>query len=151
MCPWVLLAQECAAQSFEEDFSFMKDAGYSFALHSKLRFRTATFWRDSKFELVSQHDKDRTLVTALKFKETGATVYIVNCHLSAGPFPDKRLRQIHDGIEQVRKEAQKAAAPAGGKGGGKGAAPPPPPTNVVVCGDFNADGYSGECCPSTNW
>lgn len=84
--------------------------------------------------------RPRQLVAALKFKESGATVYVCNCHLSAGPSPDKRLRQLHDSVEQVRKEASKVAG-SGGKGG-KGASSPPLPT-VVVCGDFNSDGYSG--------
>uniref|UniRef100_A0A7S1EDE4 Endonuclease/exonuclease/phosphatase domain-containing protein n=1 Tax=Hemiselmis andersenii TaxID=464988 RepID=A0A7S1EDE4_HEMAN len=129
----IVAIQEAAAESFEEDFAFMSDAGYSHVLHSKLRFRTATFFKTDRFELLSQFPRDRGLVTALKAKEGGQTVYVCNCHLSAGPFPDKRVRSLHDSLDQVRKEAAKA----GGGGGKKGAAAQPPPCRVVVCGDFN--------------
>ncbi len=70
-----------------------------------------TYQQTCKFELISRHDKDRTLVTAFKpltsstgVEDTGVAnlsldagsnlVWIVNCHLTGGPNPDKRLRQV---------------------------------------------------------
>lgn len=85
---------------------------------------------------------------------------VVNCHLTGGPAPERRLRQVFDALETARKEAnrllaeEESAAASNGstrgrnnrnKGGQpKGARVPPTrlPTSVpvVVCGDFNSDG-----------
>lgn len=95
---------------------------------------------------------------------------VINCHLTGGPAPERRMRQVLDGLDTARKEAAKlfaaeaaAAAPLGGKSkgnkkggggaggeqgkkggktGGRAAAPPTPGTSapVIVCGDFNSNG-----------
>lgn len=98
-------------------------------------------------------------------------VFIINCHLSAGPEARRRLRQVHDTLEALRKLVAKATG-GGGDGGGKGgkaggkagkggggkagkgkggdsdggaaaAAAPAPPPALVMCGDFNSQGSSG--------
>ena len=149
----IVCVQETSADSFQEDFAFMTEAGYDSVLHSKFRFRTATFFRRDKFELKSEKHGDRTLTTLLGLKESGRSVFVVNCHLTGGPSPDKRMRQVHDATEYIRKEinkmqpskptaGKKGAKPPDGDADGAAAAPPPPPA-VVICGDFNEDGETG--------
>lgn len=95
---------------------------------------------------------------------------VVNCHLTGGPAPERRMRQVLDGLDTARKEAAKLfsaeavtasaagaklkgnkkgsgrAGGGGGKKGGKGgggaasAAAPGTSAPVVVCGDFNSNG-----------
>ncbi|CAN0061731.1 unnamed protein product [Discosporangium mesarthrocarpum] len=47
----VVCIQEASANTFESDFAFMMDAGYRFVLHSKFRFRSATFYKTSRLEV----------------------------------------------------------------------------------------------------
>lgn len=95
----------------------------------------------------------------------GRLVMVVNCHLTSGPVPERRMRQVFEGLDTARKEAARlllaeSAAPvagseargtkrgnkAGGGGRGKGgkgggAAPlPGASVPVVLCGDFNDHG-----------
>ena len=116
---------------------------------------------------------DRTLTTMLRLLDadgraadpSAPPLLVVNCHLSAGNEARRRLRQVHETLEQVRKMRAKAAAAAaaagggkkaaggggskggGGKGGGgKGgaaAAAAPERVPLIVCGDFNSQGSSG--------
>lgn len=97
--------------------------------------------------------------------QNGRLVMVVNCHLTGGAAPERRMRQVLDGLDAARKEAarvlsaQAAAAmlatpsnkskgqsngkKGGGKGrGGGGDVGPAPGTSVpvVVCGDFNSHG-----------
>lgn len=90
-------------------------------------------------------------------------IALVNCHLTGGPAPERRMRQVLDGLDAARKEAARflsaeiaaaaTAAAEGGKGkgnkkgkkgggGGGGGAAKPTGTSVpvVVCGDFNSNG-----------
>mmetsp|Transcript_33344 Transcript_33344/g.42828 ORF Transcript_33344/g.42828 Transcript_33344/m.42828 type:complete len:536 (-) Transcript_33344:175-1782(-) len=130
----IICVQEASGDSFEEDFAFMKKAGYKHVLHKKYRFRCATFWKASSFELNYEAHKDRVLLVGLRdlaAASQGKHIFVVNCHLSAGPNPDQRLRQVFDGVDQVRKEINKLKiikmeeAP------------------VIVCGDFNSEGSNG--------
>ena len=99
----IVCIQEADGDTFDADFRFMIDAGYDHVLHRKFRFRCATFFNRDKFVLDQASHKDRTLVTALRCKATDRVVNIVNCHLSGGAAPERRLRQVHDGLEQIRK------------------------------------------------
>ncbi|CAN0498445.1 unnamed protein product, partial [Discosporangium mesarthrocarpum] len=53
----------------------------------------------------------------------GRLLMVVNCHLTGGPAPDRRLRQVVDALDAARKGATKvigtpdAAATASGAGG----------------------------------
>ncbi len=152
--------QETSADSFDADFQFMKEAGYDYVLHTKFRFRTATFYRRSKFALINEKHGDRTLTTLLSMRNDrpegeggggggegegakgeggegggGGSVFVVNCHLTGGPNPDKRLRQVHDTSEYIRKEMNKMLA---AKSKPEAAAA----LAVVYCGDFNDEGYN---------
>lgn len=97
-----------------------------------------------------------------------ADVFVVNCHLSAGPQADRRLRQMHEALDAIRKLALKdakgraiaangsgndqdsAATTPDGQGGRKSArkaaaaAPfaddPLGRLAIIVCGDFNSQG-----------
>ena len=153
----IVCVQETSADSFESDFEFMAEAGYDHVLHSKFRFRTATFFKRDKFELKSEKHGDRTLVTLLTLKRMSQeatkdgerSLFVVNCHLTGGPNADKRLRQVHDACEFMRKEINKMTnskptAKKGAQAEGKGPeVQVPAPTAVVICGDFNEEGDTG--------
>ncbi|CAN0297359.1 unnamed protein product [Ectocarpus sp. 12 AP-2014] len=234
----IVCVQEASAETFETDFDFMKDAGYDHVLHTKFRFRSATFFKTSRLELASEKHKDRVLITGLRTlppatsvpssqatpsqspppppgteeqepsedvdsgrspaaehpptaaaatsgithlgggegssakagdgggasssSGKGRLVMVVNCHLTGGPVPERRMRQVLDGLDAARKDAAKllseeaaataavAAAAAGKKKGGGGggkkkggggasaAAAPGTSVPVVVCGDLNS-------------
>lgn len=146
-------------------------------LQSKFRFRSATFFKIDKFRPVCEKHKDRTLIVGLQAKrhselppgrqevkssqlqgeQGGATellahklVMIVNCHLTGGPTPDRRLRQVVDALGTARKEAARIALDPEDSAGleqsprrerlqvasdareAQGCAVP-----LVICGDFN--------------
>jgi len=150
----IVCVQETSADSFDEDFAFMKESGYDHVLHNKFRFRSATFFKQNKFDLKSEKHGDRTLTTLLELKDKdgGAaqprSVFVVNCHLTGGPSPDKRLRQIHDTTEYIRKEMNKMQpAKVGGKKNANAddaaavaMQQPPQQPAVILCGDFNEEG-----------
>ncbi|GMI50574.1 hypothetical protein TeGR_g14126 [Tetraparma gracilis] len=125
--PDIVCFQEASEVSHETDHAWLSAAGYDYAVHKKGRMRNMTWWRRSELELDTTEAfcKDRTLITPLKIKgEGGGVVWIVNCHLTAGTrAADRRLRQLHDALETVRKKGR-------GAGGGD---------HIVVCGDFNAE------------
>jgi len=128
----IVCLQECAEASFEADFAWMHDLGYTGCeLFRKGRFRPATFWRSDRVTLPSAPvHRDRCLVAAFKLLGSGATggtipdVYVVNCHLTAGPEANRRLRQIADVIDVVRKDVNKyqVVADAEAKAAAKAAA-----------------------------
>jgi mRNA deadenylase 3'-5' endonuclease subunit Ccr4 len=65
----VVCLQETSGESFNEDFSFMAELGYTSELYKKGRFRPATFWRSSRVELAEKPmHRDRCLVTQFKLK-----------------------------------------------------------------------------------
>jgi len=99
----IVCIQEADGDTFDADFAFMKDNGYDHVLHKKFRFRCATFFLKDKFMLDREAHKDRTLVTSLKSTATDRVLHIVNCHLSGGAAPERRLRQVHDGLQQIQK------------------------------------------------
>lgn len=124
--------QECTGSSFDSDFAFLREAGYSGTLGEKGGLmRVATFCRADVWEVVSTQNKFRTLVQAFRQLQTGRIVYIVNVHLPAGPQqPNRRLQAVHDALQAVSKDAKKL-------GLDEAAAP------VVFCGDFNSAGNTG--------
>ena len=125
--PDIACVQEVAASTFAEDFAFMAEAGYAHALHRKYWLRNATFWRDDRWEHVLDKHKDRVLITLLRQREEeGRLLYVINCHLTAAPQPDRRFRQLFEALDQVRKEQNKLGLD-------------PAEAAVVVCGDFNCD------------
>jgi len=147
----IICIQEADGDTFEDDFSFMAGAGYDHVLHKKFRFRNAVFFLRHKFELEEVAHKDRTLVTALRCTQTSRILSLVNCHLSGGAAPERRLRQVHDGLQQVQKwtnareriltKLQKGNRPSP-KAVGKATKAFDEFQNgaVIVSGDFNSDG-----------
>ena len=169
--PDIVCLQECAAESFEADFSFLHRAGYNAALYGKGRMRPATLWKASRFALCDAAGAlapadpelvrpagaqdgapleyttlpgttpgvtqgDRTLLTALRLLgDDGAPaaaappLWVVNVHLSAGAEARRRLSQVHDGLDRIRKQRAKALPKDH-----------PPRAAVVVAGDFNSQG-----------
>ena len=99
----IVCIQEADGDTFDADFAFMKDNGYDHVLHKKFRFRCATFFLKDKFMLDRAAHKDRTLVTSLRCTSTDRVLHIVNCHLSGGAAPERRLKQVHDGLQQIQK------------------------------------------------
>ena len=152
----IVCVQEADGDTFGEDFSFMEDAGYGHCLHKKFRFRCATFYKGDQFVLEQEAHKDRTLVTVLRSIKGGDSdrhrlLNVVNCHLSGGAAPERRLRQLHEALDQFRKWKDKAALTLARQKKAKR----PSPRNIlkaeesleryensgaIVCGDFNSDG-----------
>mmetsp|Transcript_22554 Transcript_22554/g.40703 ORF Transcript_22554/g.40703 Transcript_22554/m.40703 type:complete len:658 (-) Transcript_22554:513-2486(-) len=149
----IICIQEADERSFQDDFGFLKQAGYDCCLHNKFRFRCATFFKAHLFALDQEAHKDRALITALRPIQGSKhrMVHVVNCHLSGGAAPDRRLRQVHDALDQLRKWKAKAATTLQKQTNAKR----PSPRNiqkaqddlqlqenaaVIVCGDFNSDG-----------
>lgn len=79
---------------------------------------------------------------------------VVNCHLSGGAAPERRLRQVHQALDQIRKWNNKASQALQKQE----SANRPNPKNIekaaqslklyqtagtLVCGDFNSDGNTG--------
>ena len=168
----IICIQEADGDTFEQDFDFMKQAGYGHVLHKKFRFRCATFYKQDRLELIKEAHKDRALVTALRFRsstddngreyhqknthddESIDLVHTINCHLSGGAAPERRIRQVDEVLDQLRKW-KNAAANTLAK---QQKANRPSPKNIAaaedavrslenagveLCGDFNSDGNTG--------
>lgn len=142
----IVCLQEVDGDTFDEYFSFLAEAGYDHVLHRKYHFRNATFWRRDKLELVEVQHKDRVLVSVLRAKgDEKQYLYVVNCHLTAGAAaPDRRLRQIFEALDKVRKGANKLGDNVAN-------------IATIVCGDFNSSSdntavrrllFDGELDPS---
>mmetsp|Transcript_12417 Transcript_12417/g.36584 ORF Transcript_12417/g.36584 Transcript_12417/m.36584 type:complete len:660 (-) Transcript_12417:139-2118(-) len=150
----IVCIQEADGETFERDFAFMEEAGYEHCLHRKFRFRCATFFRKDKFALEQVAHKDRTLVTELRSIDGSRALNVVNCHLSGGAVPERRLRQVHEALDQIRKWKAKVAITLEKQRNARR----PSPRNiakaedalrlhveagVIVCGDLNSDGDTG--------
>eukprot|EP00579_Thalassiosira_antarctica_P031360 CAMPEP_0202033350 /NCGR_PEP_ID=MMETSP0905-20130828/66003_1 /ASSEMBLY_ACC=CAM_ASM_000554 /TAXON_ID=420261 /ORGANISM="Thalassiosira antarctica, Strain CCMP982" /LENGTH=648 /DNA_ID=CAMNT_0048597251 /DNA_START=240 /DNA_END=2186 /DNA_ORIENTATION=+ len=166
----IVCIQEAAADTFEDDFEFMKDAGYDHVLHRKFRFRCATFFQRDKFVLENVAHKDRTLITSLRriSMNEERVSHIVNCHLSGGAAPERRLRQVHDAVDQIRKyndarERDLIQQRKGKQPSPKGIAKAEQAlreyqnAGIIVCGDFNSEGNTAvrkllvEGCVLPDW
>lgn len=128
--PDIVCIQEAIFESFDEDFAFMAEAGYTHALHRKGDQRCATFWRSDKFapSAAPQH-RDKTLITSLRpidHAHITRSILVINCHLIAGPDLPRRLRQIDEALDQARRELVREGHDLASAA-------------VVVCGDFNSD------------
>jgi hypothetical protein len=179
----IICLQETNGDTFQDDFDFLigknknndnnnnSTTEYDYCIHTKFRFRCATFFKRNKFTLEQvAHNKDRVLVTALKqtilsssssssSSSSGTTteprlLNIVNCHLSGGAAPDRRLKQVHEGLDQIRKWKDHAT-----RAYDKQVKANRPSAQrieeaeqrlqlyqncaVIVCGDFNSDGNTG--------
>lgn len=90
--------------------------------------RCLTMWRSNMFDHLATYSKDRTLITCLRRRADGRLFWVVNVHLQAGGGnEDRRLRQVHDALETIRKKA-------------KGDLKLEEEQNTcIVCGDFNVD------------
>ena len=142
----IVLLQECSADSFETDWSFLFDAGYDYALHTKGRMRPATFWKRERMALCDAAGKpldcepsaavttgDRTLIANFLLRDSNGAplvdkppISVVNAHLSAGQESRRRLQQIHGALDSIRKARAKVDA--------KGE------VSCIVAGDFNSQG-----------
>lgn len=99
---------------------------------------------------------DRALTTTFKLRGADGAdrdgvppLWVSNAHLSAGPEARRRLRQVHEALEAIRKARDKAGGGKGEWGGGKdkggagkGAAGSAPPLACVFVGDMNSQGAS---------
>ena len=132
--PDVICLQELSNNSFLQDWKFLSDHGYQGVIHNKGFMRPATFYKTDILQLHTppQH-KDRVLITSFTrvvrpaepepepgdeeanleksndedFEERDI-FYVINCHLSAGNAnEDRRVRQVHGGLEVVRKLHEK--------------------------------------------
>ena len=152
----IVALQETSADSFESDWSFMAEAGYDYQLYKSGRMRPATFWKRERWALCQVDGSlvvppeegkevpkgadgvlqgDRTLTTVLRpLGADGAPVavpvFVINAHLSAGPEARRRLRQVHETLDAIRKLRVKAKLPEQG-------------ACCLLVGDFNSQGHTG--------
>ena len=164
----IVCIQEADGETFERDFAFMMENGYDHVLHKKFRFRCATFFLKDKFVLEQASHKDRTLVASLRCKGTNKVLHTVNCHLSGGAAPERRLRQVHDGLQQIQKYINALERNLNQQR--KGNRPSPKliakaeealkdyqDAGIIVAGDFNSDGNTAvrkllvEGCVEPEW
>ena len=116
----ILCLQETTPECFDEDWAFLKEAGYDHAVHRKGELRCATFWKRENFRLAAEpRHQDRVLLTALLAREGERPLQVANVHLKAGPEPARRLRQVSEVLEQIEKRGRGAPA--------------------ILCGDFNSE------------
>lgn len=64
--------------------------------------------------------KDEEVLCHPGVQQDRPVVMMVNCHLTGGPVPERRMRQVFDALETVRKEAARVITPLGVGGGGGG-------------------------------
>ena len=166
----IVCIQEADGSTFTSDFDYMmNELGYDYILHKKFRFRCATFYQRDKFICIKEAHKDRTLVTSLQWKRNDEhkndddddvdetfVLHVINCHLSGGAAPERRLRQVNDGLEQISKwnralERDVLSQQQQKSNKKKRTTSSSDATEVimerrhrnagiVVCGDFNSDG-----------
>ncbi|CAJ1940172.1 unnamed protein product [Cylindrotheca closterium] len=132
----IVCFQEVSPDSFSSDFAFMLDLGYDgVELFKKGRFRPATFWKTSQWELgVPAAHKDRCLVTAFRRpnEEQQNNWIVCNCHLQAGKQGPRRVRQINEAVKGAMTMARKLKVPK-----------PEEQIKLIVCGDFNGGSECG--------
>ncbi|KAL3942274.1 MAG: hypothetical protein SGBAC_003513 [Bacillariaceae sp.] len=132
----IICFQEVSPDSFSSDFAFMSDLGYDgVELFKKGRFRPATFWKTSQWELAAPAaHKDRSLVTAFRRpnEEQQNNWIVCNCHLQAGKQAPRRVRQINEAVKGAMTMARKLKEPK-----------PEEDIKLIVCGDFNGDSECG--------
>ena len=165
----IVCLQEVCADSFDTDFSFMEDLGYdSSELYRKGRFRPATFWKSNRVCATSAAiHRDRCLILAFQSISCPTShaegdivfpLYVVNCHLQAGVHTaDRRLRQVHDCLDTVRKDAVRVITACLSKKRKKGSTKLSPEAQaealqrvpVVLVGDTNCDPSDDSGSP--NW
>ena len=109
--PDIMCFQEASDRSYKSDFEFLTSSGWKFHIHAKgkMRMRTITFWNPALFEVVSgaSFSKDHTLITPFRVRSTQKIFWAINCHLQAGIHAgDRRLRQLHEALETVRKKSK---------------------------------------------
>ena len=157
----IICLQEVTEGTFLNDFDFLlkEQAGYDYVLHKKFRFRCATFYKRTKFELVQVAHKDRVLITSLRSVDNSnddicCQLNVMNCHLSGGAVPKRRLKQIQEGIDQLRKwknmSNQKLMKQLNANRPSKKVIEEVTleverqnHSGTIICGDFNSDGNTG--------
>ncbi|GMI36587.1 hypothetical protein TrRE_jg2208 [Triparma retinervis] len=125
--PDIITLQEASERSHEIDYDNFS-LHYEWEVANRGRMRCLTMWRAGFFSHLGTYSKDRTLITCLRRKSDGRLFWVVNVHLQAGGGnEDRRLRQVHDALETIRKKA-------------KGDLKLEDEQNTcIVAGDFNVD------------
>ena len=118
----ILTLQEVNPQTFDKDFSFMRELGYDFLMEksSNKWMRCAIFWRRNKLVLAqAEHRPYKCQIAQLKIVnassncESASTelmaqewLFVLTCHLSASD-PTKRVRELEDALfrtDRMRKK-----------------------------------------------
>ena len=121
----VICLQETLQDGFQEDLAPLRDAGYELLQHRKQLMRPATLWRSARLAFVQARHCDRSLVTTLRCLQTQRLIHLVNAHLSGGPAPAQRVRQLEDALLAAQRDARAAGVD-------------PAQAAVIICGDLNA-------------
>lgn len=124
--PDVLCLQETRGPTFDEDFRFLREAGYDRRLHRTARIMPATAFLAEHFTCVGERSTDRALTVILQpHVAPDLRLAVVNVHLSAAADPRPRFRQLLGALERLTKDLDRRGVE-------------PAHRRVLVCGDFNA-------------
>ena len=146
----------------------------------KNRMRPITFWRKDYFQVINNKSflKDQTIITPFQTiippsssssssssnnnsssnddennnnHNMSKTFWVINCHLKSGTYAaDRRLRQIHEAMETIRKKSKTLFGLPSKKNkknnnkhqssdnNNKSSSLPPVLPHVIIAGDFNS-------------
>jgi len=103
----IICLQEAEVSSFEEDFGFTKQLGYSAIApvakqgeheHTK----PSILFKKDRFILRWQNSRSRTLIAQFEDQVTSKLFYLINCHLQGGKGQeDQRCFQARSALQQV--------------------------------------------------
>jgi mRNA deadenylase 3'-5' endonuclease subunit Ccr4 len=150
--PQIICMQEASDVSYLTDFDFLiNDNKWGFVIHDKgkNRMHPITFYRNDCFKIINGKSflKDQTIITPFQTVSSdneSKIFWVINCHLKSGTYAaDRRLRQIHEAMETIRKKSQTLFCNKGEKKNKKNEMQNPStttllPPRVIIAGDFNS-------------
>jgi len=133
--------QEVECLSFEEEFSFLAEAGYASVApkdDSKGRrpdmAKCAIFYKADRFEKLWDDHRSRIVLAAFRHLASEQLLYVASCHLEGAPWEAAtRITQIRKALESVGRHQKTLGAD-------------PATTAFVVAGDFNETAEEGAVC-----
>jgi len=122
----IICLQEGEASTFDEDFSFVTELGYTAIKPTAKKgehdfTKPSILYRASRFTLKWQEPRSRTLLVQFEDNTSKRQFYVINCHLQgSNGQEDQRCFQAKSAIEKVQKHAKTTTG-----------------ITCFLCGDFN--------------